>query len=53
MEIAQDVARRFVESCIEHGDSLPLKVRAALKRSRRNDRWALLFPRTAFDPARN
>jgi predicted RNase H-like HicB family nuclease len=35
MEIAQDVARRLVESYIEHGDPLPAKVRAALKRSQR------------------
>lgn len=35
MEIAQDVARRLVESYIEHGDPLPPKVRAALKPSQR------------------
>ena len=35
MEIAQDVARKLVESYIEHGDPLPRKIRAALKRSRR------------------
>ena len=33
VEIAQDVARRLIESCIEHGDPLPRKIRAALKAS--------------------
>ena len=37
MEIAQDVARKLVESYIEHGDPLPRKIRAALKRSRRKE----------------
>ena len=27
MEIARDVARKLVESCIEHGDELPAKFR--------------------------
>ena len=35
MEIAQDVARKLVESYIEHGDPFPPKVRAALKQSPR------------------
>jgi antitoxin HicB len=35
MEIAQDVARKLVESYIEHGDPLPPKIRAALKQSQR------------------
>jgi len=26
MEIAQDVARKLIESCIEHGDPLPYKI---------------------------
>ena len=26
MEIAQDVARKLIESCLEHGDPLPPKV---------------------------
>ena len=37
MEIAQDVARKLVESYIEHGDPLPRKIRAALKRSGRKE----------------
>ena len=35
MEIAQDVARKLIESCLEHGDPLPPAVRAALKPSKR------------------
>jgi hypothetical protein len=35
MEIAQDVARKLIESYVEHGDPLPRKVAAALKRVRR------------------
>lgn len=32
MEIAQDVARKLVESYLEHGDPLPPKISEALKR---------------------
>ncbi|HOC55257.1 MAG TPA: type II toxin-antitoxin system HicB family antitoxin [Verrucomicrobiota bacterium] len=35
LEIAQDAARKLVESCIEHGDPLPRKIRAALKAAQR------------------
>lgn len=35
LEIAQDVARKLIESYLEHGDPLPAKVLAALKRSPR------------------
>ncbi|MBI2924634.1 MAG: type II toxin-antitoxin system HicB family antitoxin [Verrucomicrobia bacterium] len=35
MEIAQDVARRLIESHLEHGDPLPPAVRKALRHSRR------------------
>ena len=35
VEIAQDVARKLVESYVEHGDPLPRGIRAALRRSRR------------------
>jgi predicted RNase H-like HicB family nuclease len=31
MEIAQDVARKLIESCLEHGDPLPPRLRAALR----------------------
>jgi antitoxin HicB len=33
LEIAQDVARKLVESYLEHGDPLPAKIRAAAKRT--------------------
>lgn len=35
MEIAQDVARRLIESHLEHGDPLPPAVRQAIKNRRR------------------
>jgi antitoxin HicB len=35
IEIAQDVARKLMESFLEHGDPLPPKIRAALKRTQR------------------
>jgi antitoxin HicB len=31
LEIAQDVARKLVESCFDHGDPLPRAIKAALK----------------------
>jgi antitoxin HicB len=33
VEIAPDVARKLIESCLEHGDPLPPKLRAALKKA--------------------
>jgi antitoxin HicB len=35
MEIAQDVARKLIESCLEHGDPLPPSVTAALSHKQR------------------
>jgi antitoxin HicB len=35
LEIAQDVARKLVESYLEHGDPLPPKIRKALKHANR------------------
>lgn len=35
LEIAQDVARKLVESYLEHGDPLPPKLQAAHKASKR------------------
>jgi len=32
MEIAQDMARKFIESCIEHGDPLPFRLHSKEKR---------------------
>ncbi|MBX3059916.1 MAG: type II toxin-antitoxin system HicB family antitoxin [Anaerolineae bacterium] len=34
MEIAQDIARKLVESYLEHGDPLPPKIAEALKQQR-------------------
>jgi len=31
MEIARDVARKIIESCIEHGDPLPIKSKSIKK----------------------
>jgi antitoxin HicB len=35
MEIAQDMARKLIESCLERGDPLPPKVMAALQQPQR------------------
>jgi predicted RNase H-like HicB family nuclease len=36
IEIAQDVARKLIESYIEHGDPLPPKIAMALKQKQRS-----------------
>ena len=33
LEIAEDVARKIIESCIEHGDQLPEKLNITVNRS--------------------
>jgi len=38
LEIAQDVARKLIESYLEHGDPLPPKVAAALRQTQRRTR---------------
>lgn len=38
MEIAQDVARKLIDSCIEHGDPLPESIRKALEKPRQKPR---------------
>jgi len=38
MEIAQDVARKLIESYLEHGDPLPPRIAAALEQPRRRIR---------------
>ncbi len=43
MEIAQDVARRLIESCIEHDDPLPRSIQRALK-PRRKQRAIVKIP---------
>ena len=45
MEIAQDVARRLIESCVEHQDPLPPKIRRALA-PRRKQRSTIKIPVT-------
>jgi predicted RNase H-like HicB family nuclease len=40
-EIAQDVARKLIESHIEHGDPLPAKIRAALRRTTKRSRVSI------------
>jgi predicted RNase H-like HicB family nuclease len=37
MEIAQDVARKLIESYVEHNDPLPPKITQALKRRARKE----------------
>jgi predicted RNase H-like HicB family nuclease len=34
MEIAQDVAKKIIESCIEHGDPLPFEIKHAKKQAK-------------------
>ncbi|TMQ34088.1 MAG: type II toxin-antitoxin system HicB family antitoxin [Planctomycetota bacterium] len=45
MEIAQDVARRLIESCVEHKDPLPAQIRRALA-PRRKKRSTIKIPVT-------
>jgi predicted RNase H-like HicB family nuclease len=40
MEIAQDVAKKIVESCIEHGDPLPFE----MKRSKKHVKQEVKIP---------
>lgn len=42
IEIAQDVARKLIESCLEHRDPLPPKIRAAFKK--RGQKTTLTIP---------
>jgi predicted RNase H-like HicB family nuclease len=42
LEIAQDVARRLIESYTEPGDPLPAKIQAALKRQGRRKTTATI-----------
>jgi len=41
LEIAQDVARRLVESHIEHGDPLPPKIRSAIRHTKGKTRVSI------------
>ena len=41
MEIAQDVARKLIESYLEHGDPLPPKIAAMLKQPQRRTKMKI------------
>ena len=41
LEIAQDVARRLIESYLEHGDPLPDKIAASLRRLPRRTKFRI------------
>lgn len=41
LEIAQDVARKLIESYIEHGDALPRRIQNALKATKRAETVAV------------
>jgi len=51
MEIAQDVARKLIESYIEHGDRLPPKIRSALKRQGRRRATATIAVGVSIETA--
>lgn len=38
LEIAQDVARKLIESCVEHGDPLPPRIAQAVRQPQRRTR---------------
>lgn len=50
IEIAQDVARKLIESFAEHGDPLPAKIAEALRQPQRRTRTKIPVG-FAFDPA--
>jgi antitoxin HicB len=50
LEIAQDVARKLIESYLEHGDPLPTRVQAALK-STAIDTLVAIPVGLSFEPA--
>ena len=54
LEIAQDVARKLIESYLEHGDPLPPKIATALsqpQRTRINIPVGFTLRRSAHEPA--
>jgi predicted RNase H-like HicB family nuclease len=50
MEIAQDVARRLIESYAEHGDPLPPKIAAAVGQPQRRTKTKIAVG-VSFEPA--
>ena len=49
LEIAQDVARKLIESYVEHGDPLPLKIAQAVREPRRRTKIKIPVG-FSFDP---
>ncbi|TAL69834.1 MAG: type II toxin-antitoxin system HicB family antitoxin [Bacteroidetes bacterium] len=41
LEIAQDVAKKLIESYIEHGDSLPIKIQNQLKTKQKSIKFKI------------
>jgi antitoxin HicB len=50
IEIAQDVARKLIESYAEHGDPLPSKIAAAVGQSQRRTKTKIAIG-LSFEPA--
>jgi antitoxin HicB len=49
LEIAQDVARKLIESYVEHGDPLPLKIAQAVRQPQRRTKIKIPVG-FSFDP---
>ncbi|MCX7792585.1 MAG: type II toxin-antitoxin system HicB family antitoxin [Chloroflexaceae bacterium] len=49
VEIAQDVARKLIESYVEHGDPLPPGIRQAVRQSQRRTKTKIAVG-LSFDP---
>ena len=52
LEIAQDVARKLIESYLEHGDPLPPKIAAALSQPLRRTRIKIPVGNASYSLAR-
>jgi antitoxin HicB len=50
LEIAQDVARKLIESYVEHGDPLPSRIAQAVQRPQRRNKTKIPVG-FLFDPA--
>lgn len=49
LEIAQDVARKLIESCVDHGDPLPPKIAQAVRQPQRRTKTKIPVG-FSFDP---
>lgn len=49
VEIAQDVARKLIESYVEHGDPLPAAISQAVRQSQRRTKTKIVVG-LSFDP---